>query len=207
MASSGNADVQAAWENETRVMSLTNRETWTFIHGMVLGSFFLLAFAGGLAGLWSLRTEYVTSAGIVERLRRLKIGITAMAIASWLTVITGTWIVYPWYRENLAGDDYSGCQGTSVPGDDCSPRDFLLSNASGTTEDWHKFGMEWKEHIAWISPLLATLAVFLVFYYGAALARNRTARTLILVVFAGSFLAAAIAGLFGALITKTAPIT
>lgn len=67
--------------------------------------------------------------------------------------------------------------------------------------------MEWKEHIAWISPMLATLAVFLVFYYGPALARNRTARTLILVVFTGSFVAAAIAGLFGALITKTAPIT
>lgn len=74
-------------------MKLTNREPWTFIHGMVLGSFFLLAFAGGLAGLWSLRTEYVTPAGIVERVRRLKIGITAMAIAAWATVITGTWIV------------------------------------------------------------------------------------------------------------------
>ncbi len=38
----------------------TSRETSTLIHGMVLGTFFLLAFAGGLAGLWSLRTEYVT---------------------------------------------------------------------------------------------------------------------------------------------------
>ena len=187
-------------------MRLTNRETWTFIHGMVLGSFFLLAFAGGLAGLWSLRTEYVTEAGIVERLRRLKVGIPAMAIASWLTVITGTWIVYPWYRESLAGEDRSGCEGASVPGDECSPRDFLLSKVSGDTEDWHKFGMEWKEHIAWISPMHATLAVFLVFYYGPTLARNRMARTLILVVFTGSFVAAAIAGLFGALITKTAPI-
>jgi hypothetical protein len=55
--------------------------------------------------------------------------------------------------------------------------------------------------------MLATLAVFLVFYYGPALARNRTARLLVLVVFFGAFLAAAIAGLFGALITKTAPIT
>jgi hypothetical protein len=67
--------------------------------------------------------------------------------------------------------------------------------------------MEWKEHIAWISPMLATLAAFLVFYYGPALARNRAARLLVLVVFTGGFAAAAIAGLFGALITKTAPIT
>src|SRR5918995_413262 len=84
---------------------------------------------------------------------------------------------------------------------------FLLAYASGQTEDWHKFGMEWKEHIAWISPMLATLAVFLVFYYGPVLARNRTARLLVLVVFTGAFATAAIAGLFGALITKTAPIT
>jgi hypothetical protein len=188
-------------------MDFTSRETWTLIHGLVLGTFFLLAFAGGLAGLWSLRTEYVTEAGIVERLRRLKLGTAAMAVAAWATVITGTWVIYPWYREALAGEELTGCEGASVPTDECSPRDFLLSNASGQTEDWHKFGMEWKEHIAWISPMLATLAAFLVFYYGPLLARNRTARLLVLVVFVGAFVTAAIAGLFGALITKTAPIT
>jgi hypothetical protein len=187
-------------------MEFTNRETWTLIHGLIIGSFFLLAFAGGLAGLWSLRTEYVTPAGIAERLRRLKIGTATMAIAAWATVITGTWIVYPWYRESLAGDDFSGCEGLEAPVGECSPRDFLLSNASGQTEDWHTFGMEWKEHIAWISPMLATLAAFLVFYYGPALARNRTARLLVLVVFTSAFAVAAIAGLLGALITKAAPI-
>jgi LacY proton/sugar symporter len=188
-------------------MEFTSRETWTLIHGLVLGTFFLVAFGGGLAGLWSLRTEYVTEAGIVERLRRLKLGTAAMAVAAWATVITGTWVVYPWYREALAGEELTGCEGASVPTDECSPRDFLLSNASGQTEDWHKFGMEWKEHIAWISPMLATLAAFLVFYYGPLLARNRTARLLVLVVFVGAFVTAAVAGLFGALITKTAPIT
>ena len=188
-------------------MEFTSRETWTLIHGLILGTFFLLAFGGGLAGLWSLRTEYVTPAGVSERVRRLKVGMSAMAIAAWLTVITGTWIVYPWYREKLAGDEFAGCQGLQAPSDKCSPRDFLLSNQAGQTEDWHKFGMEWKEHIAWISPMLATLAAFLVFYYGPALARNRSVRTLVLVVFTCAFVTAAIAGLFGALITKTAPIT
>jgi hypothetical protein len=188
-------------------MEFTSRETWTLIHGLILGTFFLLAFAGGLAELWSLRRQALTPTGIREHLRRLKVGTTAMALAAWATVITGTWIVYPWYREALAGEDLSGCEGAQVPSDECSPRDFLLSNASGQTEDWHKFAMEWKEHIAWISPMLATLAAFLVFYYGPALARNRAARLLVLVVFTGGFAAAAIAGLFGALITKTAPIT
>jgi len=61
-------------------MALTNRETWTLIHGMIIGAIFLLAFAGGFAGLWSLRTEYVTTEGLRERMTRLKIGTTTMAV-------------------------------------------------------------------------------------------------------------------------------
>jgi hypothetical protein len=187
-------------------MELTSREIWTLVHGLIIGSLFLLAFAGGLAGLWSFRPELVTPAGIQERLLRLRIGVTSMAVLAWATVITGTWVVYPWYRESLAGEDAAGCEGLQAPSDKCSPRDFLLSNVSGDTEDWHKFGMEWKEHIAWISPMLATAAAFLVVYYGADLVRNRTLRILTMVVFVGAFAVAAVAGLFGALITKTAPL-
>jgi hypothetical protein len=38
-------------------MNLTNRELWGLVHGMALGGMFLLTFAGGLAGLYSLRPE------------------------------------------------------------------------------------------------------------------------------------------------------
>ncbi len=55
-------------------MELTSRETWTGIHGLVLGTLFLLAFAGGLAGLWSLRPGFMTIAGIKERMGRLYVG-------------------------------------------------------------------------------------------------------------------------------------
>jgi hypothetical protein len=53
-------------------------------------------------------------------------------------VITGTRVVYPWYRD---------------PAPD-SPRSVLLADEA--TVDWHEFGMEWKEHVAWLSPILAT---------------------------------------------------
>src|SRR3990172_12540305 len=111
---------------------------------MAFGVLFLLAFAGGLAGLYSLKPALVTAEGVNERMRRLKIGVTVMAAAAWGTVITGTWIVYPWYRE-------------AIPS---SPKSKLLADAS--TADWHDFGMEWKEHIAWISPILATTVAFIV---------------------------------------------
>jgi hypothetical protein len=169
-------------------MHLTEREWWTLVHGMILGALFLLAFSGGLAGLYSLRTDYLTPEGLRERVKRLKIGMSVMAITAWLTVITGTWIVYPWYREKSPD----------------SAKSQLLANSN--TADWHEFGMEWKEHIAWIAPMLATAAAFIVVYYGRNLVADRRLRTIVLVLFVGAFLAAAIAGLFGALITKAAPV-
>ena len=45
-------------------------------------------------------------------------------------MITGSWVVYPWYRAKGPG----------------SPKSILLANPA--TKDWHNFAMEWKEHVA-----------------------------------------------------------
>jgi hypothetical protein len=187
-------------------MSFTDREWWGLIHGMGLGALFLLSFGGGLAGLYSLRPQLLTPEGVTERVRRLKVGVVTMAVTAWLTVITGTWIVYPWYREKLATADNAGCKDLDLPSSTCSPRDFLISNESGNTTDWHHFGMEWKEHIAWISPILATVVAFIVVYYGAALVRHDRVRRTALTLFVAAFAFAAVAGAFGAFITKVAPV-
>jgi hypothetical protein len=139
-------------------MDLTTREFWALVHGFLLGGLFLVAFAGGLAGLYSLKPQLVTAEGITDRMGRLKVGMTTMAVVAWATVITGTWIVYPWYREETPD----------------SAKSVLLADPD--TADWHEFGMEWKEHIAWIAPMLATVAAFIVLYYRADLVRNQTAR-------------------------------
>jgi hypothetical protein len=142
-------------------MSLTNRELWTLIHGTGLGALFLLAFAGDLAGFYSLRPESLTAAGLRERIVRLDVGTAVMAVAAWLTVISGTWIVYPWYRarppEGMANLE-------------AYPRSYLL--ADERLAEWHHFGMEWKEHIAWIAPYLATVVAFGAICYGRRLARS-----------------------------------
>jgi hypothetical protein len=182
-------------------MSFTEREFWAIIHGLGLGTLFLLAFAGGLAGLYSLRERLLTVEGIAERSPRLLIGTTIMAIVSWLTVITGTFIVYPWYRATPPQ-----ALDVAVQSDELAafPRFWLL--ASEATRDWHAFGMEWKEHVAWIAPMLATAVAFAVIYYGAQLARRADVRRGAVVFFTLSFVAAGAAGLFGAFITKIAPI-
>ncbi len=175
-------------------MSLTGRELWTVLHGMVFGALFLLAFAGGLAGLYSLRPELVTVLGIRERLHRLVAGTWLMAIVAWITVLSGTYIVYPWYRAKPpAGADLAGY-----------PRALILSNP--LTQGWHNFGMEWKEHVAWFAPILATAVAFVVAHYGTQLAEESRLRRTLLGVFVVAFAAAGLAGLFGAFINKVAPI-
>lgn len=169
-------------------MDLSTREFWALIHGLILGGGFLLAFGGGLAGLYSLRPGLVTEAGIGERMRRLVIGTTAMATIAWVTVITGTWIVYPWYREESP----------------TAPKTVLLEGSG--TADWHEFGMEWKEHIAWMAPMFATAAAFIVIYYGTDLIRSQTARRVAMGLLIAAFATAAIAGILGALITKNASV-
>lgn len=169
-------------------MDVSTREFWALIHGLLLGGGFLVAFAGGLAGLYSLKPGLVTDAGLTERMRRLVAGTTGMAAIAWVTVISGTWIVYPWYREDTP----------------TSPRSILLE--SPNTDGWHEWAFEWKEHIAWLAPLLATAAAFIVLYYRADLIKNQTARKVAMGLFIAAFSVAAIAGILGALVTKQASV-
>ena len=169
-------------------MSLTARELWTVLHGLVFGSVFLLAFAGGLAGLYSLRPDLVTVAGVQERLRRLLAGTWILAVVAWITVVSGTYVVYPWYRAGTPD----------------SPRSLLL--ADPTTKLWHTFGMEWKEHVGWFAPILATAVAFVVAYYGAQIAEDSRLRRAAMWLFTLAFLAAGIAGALGAFLNKVAPI-
>lgn len=176
-------------------MLISIREGWTVLHGMLFGAAFLLAFAGGLAGLYSLRPEWVTVEGIKERMFRLKAGLWGMALIAWLTVISGTFVVYPWYRAKPP-------EGTT----DLTnfPRYLLLANPD--TAAWHNFGMEWKEHVGWLAPFAATIVAFAVTYYGPALAHKVGERRALMIFFVIAFATAAAAGMFGAFINKVAPV-
>lgn len=176
-------------------MSMTFREVWTSAHGMIFGALFLLSFAGGLAGLYSMRPELLTANGITERVKRVKLGTGIMAAVAWITVVTGTYFVYPWYRATPP---------EGVADLTAYPRSLLKADAA--LSGWHTFAMEWKEHVAWLSPILATVVFFIVLKYGTQLAQDRQLRHMTMVIYTLAFIAAAIAGLFGALITKAAPV-
>ena len=190
-------------------MEISNRELWTVIHGMAFGALFLLAFGGGLAGLYSLRPAWVTQEGLRERMIRLKIGMWLMALVAWATVLSGTYLVYPWYRAAPPeGTAELAAESSSLPGASnplaAYPRSLLLSSES--TKLWHEFGMEWKEHVGWIAPIAATVAAAVVMTYGERLASLPAVRRAVLWFFVVAFATAGVAGLFGALINKVAPV-
>jgi hypothetical protein len=175
-------------------MEMNSREIWTAVHGMVFGFIFLLGFSGALYGVYSLRAGWHTPEGLVKTARNVSLYMWALAVSVWVAVITGAYVVYPWYRA------------TPPEGADLStfPRSLLLSSTS--TAGWHEFGMEWKEHVAFLAPFAATVAAFVVSYYGPALARKVGERRAVMIFFIFAFVTAAVAGLFGAFITKAAPV-
>jgi len=84
------------------------------------------------------------------------------------------------------------------------PQRLLMS--SPTTIGWHSLGMEWKEHIAWFAPISITTVAFVFIRYGRDLRNHGQLRTAVLCFAAASFVAAGIAGFFGAMITRNAPV-
>lgn len=169
-------------------MHLTNREIWALAHGLLIGGPFLLAFTGALVALVGLRADYLTAEGIRDRVAQLRIGAIVMAVMAWAIVLTGTWVLLPWYSEETPD----------------SPRSILLSDAS--TRQWHEFADVWKTHVAFMSPILATAAAALVVYYGRALARDRTVRNIVLALFLGAFAVSSLAALIGSLVARAAPL-
>jgi len=173
-------------------MVFTDKELWTVIHGMLLGAIFFLAFSGIWVTLFSLHPE--RTAGVEKRVSRLKIATWATALILWLTVITGTYIVYPLYRAKPP----EGANLTQFP------RSYLL--ASPERAGWHNFGMEWKEHVGWLVPILVTAIAYVISRYGVTLVKEEKIRKAIILVFTIAFIAALAAVVFGAFLNKAAPI-
>jgi hypothetical protein len=182
-------------------MSMSFRELVTALHGMVLGAAFLLAFSGGWVALRSIGSGDLTTEGRSRLHCRMAMLLWSMTILAWLAVLLGTWVIYPWYRAKppVAG-------GVETPAGAALaeyPKYLLLSNPQ--TTDWHEFGMEWKEHVAWLAPILATAVAFVATCRREQLARDAMLRRTVLFLYGVCFFAAAVAGGLGALINKAAP--
>ena len=78
--------------------------------------------------------------------------------------------------------------------------------SSPSTIAWHSIGMEWKEHVAWLAPISITMARAVFVKYGRGIKDHPQLRNAVLGFVLVSFLAAGIAGFFGAMLNKNAPV-
>ena len=175
-------------------MEISLRDLITVLHGMGFGALFMMAFAGAIAELYRISAPSAAALPSERERRFLQFYLAAMVILAWAAVLSGAYIVYPWYR--------------AVPpaGADLMNFPKFLLTSSPTTSKWHSLGMEWKEHVAWLAPIAITMVAYVTAKYGRALTRPRHLRTAVLAFAAVAFIATGVAGGFGAFLNKYAPV-
>lgn len=170
----------------------TDLSVWTMLHGIVLGG-------GAMGALFgTLLLVYVRTAGNgspstpAPIVRFLSV---ASAALTWITVLAGTYFVFPPYRA-----------APSEGATDLSPfpRSMLLSDPS--TAWLHSFGMELKEHVPWIAVMLATAVAFVVVRHGDQLMRSASVRRTVLGWLAVSLVLVSSVALLGVFVNKVAPV-
>lgn len=176
-------------------MEITFRDAATVIHGMGFGALLLLFFSGAGVALYALSLSPSPWRPAALEQRLINGYFAAMAVLAWITVFVGAYVIYPWYRAHPpAGTvDLSGF-----------PQRLLMS--SPTTAGWHDIGMEWKEHIAWFAPISLTALAYMVARYGSELKAVKPLRNAVFGLALLAFVATGVAGVFGAMLNKYAPV-
>src|SRR5271156_312654 len=136
-------------------MEITVRSLWTLIHGMGFGALYLLACSGALVELYRFTTPSDDLPRFTSRHQRfMKIYLITMVVLAWGAVLTGAYVIYPWYRAAAP----AGTANLAM-----FPQRLLMSNPA--TIGWHSLGMEWKEHVAWFAPISITMVTVVFLRY------------------------------------------
>ena len=175
-------------------MEITTRDLWTVVHGMGFGALFMFAFSGALAELYRMTTPGTGYQPSPREQVLFRFYLGAMVALAWGAVLSGAYVVYPWYRAAPpAGADLADY-----------PKALLVSTRR--TSAWHTVGMEWKEHVAWLAPIGMSMVAFVFLRYGRAMSRFPELRLAVLGFVLTALVATGVAGGFGALLNKYAPV-
>src|ERR1700722_3019372 len=79
-------------------MEITVRGLWTMIHGMGFGALYLMACSGALVEIYRRYSARPGPAVTLTDEKFLRNYLIVMAVLAWLTVLSGTYLIYPWYR-------------------------------------------------------------------------------------------------------------
>jgi hypothetical protein len=176
-------------------MEMTTREILTLVHGMGFGGLYLLACSFAIVDLYRRYRPRSLEPISEDDEKFLARWLVMMAVIAWMAVLSGAYVIYPWYRAVAP-------VGTTVLR--AFPQAMLKSNSK--TIGWHAIGMEWKEHIAWFVPISITMAAAIFSYYRRCLRNYPQLRAAVLIFVFVSFASAGIAGFFGAELNKHAPV-
>lgn len=169
----------------------------TMFHGIAAGGLALMGLFAALFWLYATRSAAADDARILGATPQQAFAFLTILVAAalWVTVLGGTYIVFPSYRAPppegvVALMDY--------------PRAYLLSDA-GTA--WlHAFAMESKEHMPWIASMLATAVAFVATRERRRLWADRRMRGMTVTVLAVVFGLVSFIALMGVLVNKVAPV-
>jgi hypothetical protein len=170
------------------------RSIWTMLHGIALGGGSLVALAATLFGLLVLKSR-ADDSDPAARGTWVSTLATISSVLVWLTVIGGTYVVFPPYRATPP----EGSTDLAA-----YPRSFLL--ASSDTAWLHGIAMEMKEHVPWIAAMLATAAAFITRRYRTTVFRESLERRLAIALLGASVTLVATASLLGVFVNKVAPL-
>lgn len=176
------------------MLLFSDRSLLTMVHGLVLSGGAMMAMAAALFALQAMALPDRTP--VPERqgrfFARLSVGV---AVLLWLSVLGGTYLVFPLYRATPP---------EGVASLAAYPRALLLSN---TDTSWlHAFAMEVKEHVPWIAAMLATAVAFVSTRYRATLLADRSLRGMATTLMLIGFALVSFVALLGVFVNKIAPL-
>ena len=176
----------------------SERSIWTMLHGIILGGGALLGLSAALFTLVTVhRLDGVSASTAAMDLLGRYLGwlLVFVAVTLWLTVFVGTYVSFPAYRATPP----EGTTGLAA-----YPR-ALLHSKPGTV--WlHAFAMEFKEHVPWITAMLATALAFIGLRYRARLLTDAPLRGMATALLTICFLLVSVISLLGVFINKVAPL-
>jgi hypothetical protein len=154
----------------------------------------MMGLAAALFYLYAARTP--AGSGNSPTASRAFAGVMVLTAATlWLTVLVGTYIIFPPYRATPPA-------GLTELGQ--FPRALVMANP-GTA--WlHTFAMESKEHMPWIASMLATAVAFVSVRYRSRVLHDESLRNMAIGLLAISFALVAFVSLMGVFVNKVAPL-
>lgn len=176
-------------------MLFTERSIWTMVHGIGLGGAALMGLAAALFYLFAARPSdglHSPSPGASRAFAALSV---FTAVMLWLTVIVGTYIIFPPYRATPP----AGTMDLSL-----FPRSLIQANPD--TVWLHAFAMEMKEHAPWIASMLATAVAFVAVRYRSLAIADASLRNMAITLLAICFALVSFVSLLGVFVNKVAPL-